>query len=461
MIENSKDINEVKQALTNINPVGASQEKLFDAINLGYNTLKKSKSPLFVVVTDETGDDAANMEKTLNTLSRKKSRVHVLSTPASFGNKEWHWTQVVDPILGKTEHYKSSNGPASGTKEILFDFFFVQRSHHTNQMAKYNWKNWAVSAGWAPYNLAYISQETKGAIYLIATDSYLLDSNDFDIKKMKRYQPEIAKPSTLLKSIAKDFRRKAVHRALEEYYKKRNLITINRNTYLGNPSSPVEMKKKMIATFLKSNIKNVEKNMVLIEDMIDTLEDALKKDQKEQEKAKKYSTKEEEVGNNPSLRWQANLELNYALAYSSYYEMLQYKEFLKEAEAGRIDTRYGGVPDNPDSLRKAELDTAIYAEILMLPHDDDHHAQKKVYSVVHGDSTNPLSIVKTIMGKKKIDKLSLEEVEKIANVTLEFVEHNHANTPWAVLAQKTRSYLGPYGLMVYIFGNSTNTNSNQ
>jgi len=451
VLENCKDISLVKQALKGIKSKGASEEKLFAAINLGFTTLKKSESPLFVVVTDETGDDAEeSLEKTLKTLSRKKSRIHVLTTPASFGNDEWFWSIFNNKQTNqKTVHYKSTNGPASGTQEILFDFFFVQRAYFTKGVLPYNWKRWAVNAGWAPYNLALIAKETKGKVYQIETDTYLLKSDNFDLKKMKLYQPELLKKSDLSRSIKKDIRRKVVHESLEKYYKSR--MEMIRSCNFRDPNLPDGEKKKLTLEFLESNSKAVDGNMKLIERMIKNFESTMALYEKN--KAKNYVKDD----SSPSLRWQANIELNYGLAYVAYYEMLQYKKFVKDTKEGRFKF-LGGFSENPEKLFHVPIQRILVVEIFMLPKPI---SEDKKYAIENGDNMDLFSIAKQCRGKNSLSRLTVEEVGQIAVKILKMIEKNHANTPWAALAEKTKNSLGDYAFLSYVAGRSSNTSGKQ
>ena len=132
---------------------------------------------MIVIVTDERGDDYAQLEDAINQLSRTGIKVYCIGNAAVFGREKGYvqhtWTHEGQEF---TDDIPVDQGPETVAPERLLLPFWVGNNRRYERM----------SAGYGPYALTRLCAET-GGMYLVAADSV---GQHFDFGLMRNYLPD-------------------------------------------------------------------------------------------------------------------------------------------------------------------------------------------------------------------------------------------------------------------------------
>jgi hypothetical protein len=144
---------------------------------------RQKRRLVFVIVTDESGDDWEHLEELINRVRDNRSPVYVLGREAIFG---YPWAQMrwVDPVFGLTHWLPISRGPETALPECL-------------QWDGLHGRNDAFSSGAAPYELARLTSESGGIYFVLPDDEQTLSGAGANEKRrleflhLLQYQPEL------------------------------------------------------------------------------------------------------------------------------------------------------------------------------------------------------------------------------------------------------------------------------
>ncbi|MGC6442871.1 MAG: vWA domain-containing protein [Rubripirellula sp.] len=207
--EPTDDLAEIKSIVDNIEVDSSGEEKVFSAITSAadkYKSLRRNRSSrgpqrnlLFVVVTDERGDDPNMLETAVGECRKWGIPVYVIGVPAPFG-REHSLVKYVDPDpkYDQTPQWAQvDQGPETFLPErvqVGFTGNFEQEP--------------VIDSGFGPYALTRLCYETGGIYFTVhpnrnvsrqvnrnEIDEYASDMKYFfDPNAMSRYRPDYLSP---------------------------------------------------------------------------------------------------------------------------------------------------------------------------------------------------------------------------------------------------------------------------
>lgn len=199
------DLAEIKSIVDNINVDSTGEERVFTAIASAteqYKSLRRSRGSngpqrnvMFVVVTDERGDDVPMLENSIQGCRKWGIPVYVIGVPAPFGREHTLVKYVdPDPKYDQTPRWAQvDQGPETFLPErvqVGFTANFEQEP--------------VIDSGFGPYALTRLCYETGGIYFTVhpnrnvnrrvrrnEVDAFAADmSYFFDPVRMSRYRPD-------------------------------------------------------------------------------------------------------------------------------------------------------------------------------------------------------------------------------------------------------------------------------
>jgi hypothetical protein len=166
--EPTDKLEEIKSIVDNIDVDSSGVEKVFTAITLAadqYKSLRRSRGSqgpqrnvLFVVVTDERGDDANMLESSITSCRRWGIPVYVIGVPAPFG-REHTLVKYVDPDL-KYDQSPQWAEVDQGPETLLPERVQVGFTGNFEQEP-------VIDSGFGPYALTRLCYETGGIYFTV------------------------------------------------------------------------------------------------------------------------------------------------------------------------------------------------------------------------------------------------------------------------------------------------------
>jgi hypothetical protein len=227
--EPSRDIDEILSTFDRIQDDEAGIERTFAAIaqavsdhrNYLRDTSESNKRKLmFLVVTDEVGDDRDLMEQTIEICRRAAAPVYVIGVPAPFGRDKVRFKWVdPDPNYDQSPQWVTlDQGPETLLPERLKLGFFGMPEEDLDVM----------DSGYGPYSLSRLAVETGGIYFTVhpnrqntnrrvsagETSAYAAHINYFfDPLVMQRYRPDYHNLDRYQKGLKQNPCREALVRA--------------------------------------------------------------------------------------------------------------------------------------------------------------------------------------------------------------------------------------------------------
>ncbi|MEM1226365.1 MAG: vWA domain-containing protein [Planctomycetota bacterium] len=223
--EPTADLDEIKSVVDSIPVDHSGVERVFTAIESAtdqYKSLRRNVSPLgpkrkilFVVVTDERGDDAARMESSIAACRNWGIPVYVIGVPAPFG-REHTLVKYVDPDPTYDQSPQFAQVDA-GPETLLPER--VQLSFTGDFEAEP-----VIDSGFGPYGLTRLCYETGGQFFAVhpnrnvnrevrrgEIDAFSSDMRYFfDPTAMVRYRPDYLAPQDYLDAVKNSALRRAL-----------------------------------------------------------------------------------------------------------------------------------------------------------------------------------------------------------------------------------------------------------
>jgi hypothetical protein len=210
------DIAEIKSIVDNIDVDSSGVEKVFTAITSAtdqYKTLRRSRAGngpqrnvLFVVVTDERGDDENQLEASIKSCRQWGIPVYVIGVPAPFGRQHTMVKYVdPDPKYDQSPQWAQvDQGPETFLPErvsVGFTGNFQQEP--------------VIDSGFGPYSLTRLCYETGGIYFTVhpnrnvnraverrEVEAYASDLKYFfDPNVMSRYRPDYLSQSDYVRKV--------------------------------------------------------------------------------------------------------------------------------------------------------------------------------------------------------------------------------------------------------------------
>ncbi|RMG38059.1 MAG: VWA domain-containing protein [Planctomycetota bacterium] len=266
------DIRPLVGVIRGIKPSKSPKEMVFTAVMdcakrwLKYRTAMR-RNVLFIIVTDERGDDFQLVEDASAFLARYGMRVYCVGNASPFGRREGYIPYTYPD--GYTIMAKVDQGPESLFPQRLNLPFWGVRSNDLRNM----------SSGFGPYALTRLCAETKGLFLITEQDRRYR----FDPAIMRNYVPDY-RP---IRVVEKDVRSNLAKTALVQAAQRANVETI---------TAPQLSFRADTDNILRQQITEAQKPLALLDYRLQELETILAAGEKDRPKIREP-------------RWQAAYDL--------------------------------------------------------------------------------------------------------------------------------------------------------
>ncbi|MCA9195154.1 MAG: VWA domain-containing protein [Planctomycetales bacterium] len=162
------DMQDIRTAIDSIELDGSGIERVFSALFLGVDKFKSyaagrgnkqsRRNVMFVVVTDEKGNDAAGLDKTINECLKYGIPVYVVGVPAPFG-RELTYIKYVDPDPN-FDQSPSWAEVEQGPETIMPER--VRLGYQNNRYFEP-----VIDSGFGPFALSRLAYETGGIYFTV------------------------------------------------------------------------------------------------------------------------------------------------------------------------------------------------------------------------------------------------------------------------------------------------------
>ncbi len=320
--EPTDDLEKIKKAVANVQLDRSGEENVFSSVTQVAEKYKhfhrrdpktgdRRRNVMIIIVSDEAGDDAAQVDECVAICNKYETPVFVIGVPAPFGRKETmvKWVDP-DPNYDQSPQMASvSQGPETLAPErIRLDF-----SGTFNDLDM-------IDSGFGPFNLTRLCYETGGiyfavhpnrrtnkAVSMWETSNYSAYLRYFfDPKVMRAYKPDYVSQATYLQRLEKNKARAALVKA-----------AMYTNTGVLQPPNLV-FPKLNEAQFVRA-VTVAQQAAARVEPELDRLHAILKEGEKDRELE-------------DSLRWQAGYDLALGRTLAAKVRASSYNQMLAMAK---------------------------------------------------------------------------------------------------------------------------------
>jgi hypothetical protein len=307
----SRDSKRIKTGIMQVGTEGSGTENCMAAIDYAAKIfMTASWKKIFIVITDEAGDDTERLEQVLAQLKKSDIAIYLLSAESTFAQP--YSTETYTSKDGKTESASINSGIESISSEIL------NRTYGPIPLYAQFGSQGALKSGFPAYALNRLCDQTKGCYYFLKDSAY-------DRKIMESYKPDLCSAGEYNTLIKKDPLR-AVVTDIKQKFEDYQLSQWFRDIE-GQFNIPLDAKESLI---------QARDAMPKIDNYIKQLESALP------------TTPSKGV----NKRWLANAELLRAQLYRGQYFLNQYiltvdewiksKDFFNPPLGRETSTHYAG-----------------------------------------------------------------------------------------------------------------------
>jgi hypothetical protein len=357
------DRREIQDAIDSIQIDDSGLEMTFSAIYLAadrfknFRNMKSERGPernvVFIVVTDERGDDIQGLDKSIEICRKFAIPVHVLGVPAPFGRDVTYIKYVdPDPKFDQTPQWgQIDQGPETLYPERV-------RLGYTRNY----YEEPTIDSGFGPYAMSRICYETGGIYFTIHPNrKYGTDvrSNEieafssrmkafFDPEIMSRYRPDYLPETEYLRQVSKSPLRSALLQA--------------------SKLSRADVLEKPRTTFIRRDEPGFIRDLTKAQEEAARLEPALN------QLVSVLQIGEAGRASENSPRWLASFDLSYAISLAAKVRTETYNLMLAKAKRGMPFTNpknntWTLVPSEEVSVsskleKEAQLARKLFNEVL-------------------------------------------------------------------------------------------------
>ena len=318
------DLDQIRSAVEQIQQDESGVEVVFSAIQLAVGRYKKyrerdpdtrepKRNVMFVVFSDEAGDDQDQLDKTVNLCRRVAIPVYVVGVPAPFGRKEtvMKWVDP-NPKYDQTPQWgRVDQGPESLAPERIKIHFAKSREDSV-----------PMDSGFGPFALTRLCFETGGIYFTVhpnrtttrnvsrrQTAAYSAHIKKFfDEQTMRRYRPEYVS--------AKEYQRR-----LRASASRTALVQAAQQSWLSPLGEPrVRFLVNNEAAFSNA-LTEAQKSAARIEPSIRAVYETLKRGEKDRDQER-------------TPRWQAGYDLAMGRVLATKVRAESYNAMLAKAKRG-------------------------------------------------------------------------------------------------------------------------------
>jgi hypothetical protein len=286
-----EDIDQIGRAIRNLKVDTTGIENTMHAIREVVehysNLIRNDRRLLVVLVTDESGDDGADIEEARQALTKYRVPLYVIGRQSLFGYPFAHH-RYVDPVTKDVYHPLIRRGPETADLEV------------------YQWdglyERWDEQpSGFAPYELARLTRDSGGIYFVLPSEEFMRTrqrEQAYSITQLKEYLPEYDNRFTYLEKRNSSPMRQLMHE-----------VVIEGRNFVYRRDFPVET-PQLIEAVLEEGPKATAKLNALLE--IQQRLEALAK------------VRERE----PEKRWQAHYDLMLAQTVAFQVKAYEYRALM-------------------------------------------------------------------------------------------------------------------------------------
>jgi len=286
-----QDIDQIGRAIKHlkIDPTGVenTMRAIRDVVEHYANLIRKDRKLVIVLVTDESGDDGADVEEARQALKKYKVPLYVIGRQSLFGYPFAHH-RYIDPVTKDVYHPLIRRGPETADVELyqwdgLYDRWDEQPS------------------GFAPYELARLTKDSGGIYFVLPSEEFMRirqREQAYSITQLKEYLPEYDPRMTYVEKRSSSPLRQLMH-----------AIVVEGKAFLYRRNFPIESPELVKAAMEEGEKAGVKLNVLL-------------EVQKRLEAMAK--TRERE----PEKRWQAHYDLMLAQTIAFQVKAYEYRALM-------------------------------------------------------------------------------------------------------------------------------------
>jgi hypothetical protein len=264
-----------------------SMHAVRDVVEHYASLVRKDRRLLIVLVTDESGDDGADVEEARQALKKYKVPLYVIGRQSLFGYPFAHH-RYVDPVTKDVYHPLIRRGPETADVEL------------------YQWdglyERWDEQpAGFAPYELARLTKDSGGIYFVLPSEEFMRirqREQAYSIAQLKEYLPEYENRLAYVEKRSSSPLRQLLHE-----------IVLEGKAFLYRREFPVET-----AELAKYALEEGQKATIKLNALLDI--------QKRLESMAKIRERE------PEKRWQAHYDLMLALTVAFEVKAYEYRALM-------------------------------------------------------------------------------------------------------------------------------------
>ena len=318
------DLDQLKEAISGIQWDDSGVERVFTAIYMSADAYKKyrridrqtnapMRNIMFVVMTDETGDDLQQLESTISLCRSWAISVYVVGVPAPFGRQNTliKWVDPNPDFDQSPQWGQVAQGPESFRQERI-----------KLQIPGFNEKIAPLDSGFGPFALTRLCFETGGIYFAVHPNrnsrhnvsrqetavSSAHIQRFFDPIVMRKYRPDYVSPQ--------EYDRRMVSNTTRA-----SLVNTSQMSWVESFESPrLEFPKQNEAS-LANLLTEAQKQAAKLEPKINSLYEQLKPGESDRDKE-------------TSLRWQAGYDLAMGRVLAVKVRTESYNAMLAKAKRG-------------------------------------------------------------------------------------------------------------------------------
>jgi hypothetical protein len=295
---------EIEAAVKGVKIDESGRENVFTAV---LQTMQKwgryntERQIMFVVVTDESGDDFAALEPAIKALRRKTIKAYVIGPSAVFGRRKGY-VPYVAPENNRTYQIPVDLGPESPRYEnVLLPFWFEGPQHQY------------LTSGYGPYGLSRLVKESGGVYFTTntLTMSGLSPTGSYETEQIKPFQPDyrFSTPEQYDADVRKHPLRYAVRRAA---------ILSRDNQAEGTPSLDLRVTPQNFRQMATTAQQTVARSQLMIDTILEAFPRGI----------------ERQLDKEPSPRWRMNFCLTYGRLLAMRVRCLEYNSACADLKTG-------------------------------------------------------------------------------------------------------------------------------
>jgi len=285
------DIDQIGRAIKNlkidVTGIENTMHAIREVVEHYANVIRNDRRLLIVLVTDESGDDGADIEEARQVLTKYHVPLYVIGRQSMFGYPFAHH-RYIDPVTKDEYHPLIRRGPETADLELyqwdgLYDRWDEQPS------------------GFAPYELARLTKDSGGIYFVLPSEEFMRvrqREQAYSISQLKEYLPEYDNRLTYLEKRNSSSMRQQIH-----------LIVMEGKNFIYRRDFPIETPQLVVAALEEAPKASFKLNALL--DIQKRLEELGKVREREPEK-----------------RWQAHYDLMLAQTVAFQVKAYEYRALM-------------------------------------------------------------------------------------------------------------------------------------